>query len=333
MFNNLVNRQDLDFLVNGLRTGSIWRTLKRLVRGSEAAVKATWEQVAGPPSYVWSIPAVRRRANRLITGDPDLEYPVYVSQTYLAPLQPLHGLSLGCGTGEKELRWASLCRYARLDGYDISAPRIAQARSQARAAGRPEAHFHAADVYRVDWPAAHYDVAFVDQSLHHFTPLEALLLKIRRALKPAGYLVASEFVGPTRFQWADRQLEAINGVLAILPPAYRRRWSNGRIKTRVYRPSRLSMIMGDPSEAVESARIVPLLERHFEIVERKDYGGTIIHPLFNDIAHNFLDDDGHEKDEEARRLLELCFQVEDTLLELGDIQSDFALLVCKPPAP
>jgi len=52
MFKNLINRQDLYFLVNGLRTGSVWRTLRRLVKGRESAVKSTWEQVEGPPSYV-----------------------------------------------------------------------------------------------------------------------------------------------------------------------------------------------------------------------------------------------------------------------------------------
>lgn len=330
MLKNLVNRQDLLFLFNGLRTGSVWHTLKRLVAGRESAVKATWEQVEGPPSYFWRIPSISRRANRLTTGDPNLDYIAHVSRTYLASLQPLQGLSLGCGTGTKELLWASNCRYAQLDAYDISASRIAHARSQAQAAGHSEIHYYAADIYQVDWPQAHYDMVSVDQSLHHFTPLEPLLLQIRRALKPTGYLVASEFIGPTRFQWTDRQLEVINGVLAILPHQYRRRWSNGGVKTRVYRPSMLSMMLGDPSEAVESGRIVPLLEQCFEIVERRDYGGTVLHMLFDDIAANFLGNDGQEKDDEARRLLDLCFQIEDVLLELGDIQSDFALLVCKP---
>jgi len=268
----------------------------------------------------------------LTTGDPNLDHITYVSQTYLSPLQPLHGLSLGCGTGKKELLWAGHCRYAQLDAYDISASRIAHARSQAQAAGHSEIHYHAADIYQVDWPPAHYDVVSVDQSLHHFTPLEPLLLQIRRTLKPTGYLVASEFIGPTCFQWTDRQLEVINGVLAILPHKYRRRWSDERVKTRVYRPSLLSMMLGDPSEAVESARIVPLLEQYFGIVERRDYGGTILHTLFDDIAANFLGNGGQEKDDDARRLLDLCFQIEDVLLELGDIQSDFALLVCKPLA-
>ncbi len=52
MLKNLVNRHDLHYLVNGLRTGSIWRTLKRLVRGSESAVKATWQHVDRPPTYL-----------------------------------------------------------------------------------------------------------------------------------------------------------------------------------------------------------------------------------------------------------------------------------------
>ena len=332
MFRNLVNRHDLSLLFKGVRTGSIWRTLKRWGLGSKGGVKAAWGQVESPPSYMWIIPSVRRRANRLITGDPDLDYSVYVSQRYLAPLVPLWGLSLGCGTGRKELNWAALCRFERLDAYDISPSRIDYARSQAQAAGRPEIHYAAADVYQVDWPDNRYDVVFVDQSLHHFTPLEALLLKIRRALRPTGYLVASEFIGPSRFQWSDRQLEVVNGVLAILPRRYRRRWSDGRVKTRVHRPSRLSMMLSDPSEAVESGRIVPLLERHFEIVERRDYGGTIVHMLLDDIAHNFVDESGREKGAEAHRWLELCFQIEDRLLELGDLPSDFALLVCKPQA-
>ncbi len=332
MFNNLINSQDLYFFLNGLRSGSIWRTLGRLLRGRQSTVQAAWQHIANPRPYFWSLPAVHRRVNRLVTGDADLDYPTYISRTYLSPLQPLHGLALGCGSGQKELLWASHCRYTRLDAYDVSPSRIAYARSQAEAAGRPEIHYHAADVYRLDWPDAHYDVAFGEQALHHLTPLEPLLLKVRRTLKPTGYLVANEFVGPTRFQWTDRQLAAINGLLALLPHRYRRRWSDGRLKRRVYRPSRLSMRLADPSEAVESARLLPLLARHFEIVERRDYGGTLLHMLLDDIAGNFLGDDGQEKDDEARRWLDICFQIEDALLAAGDIQSDFALIVCRPPA-
>lgn len=332
MYKNLINRQDFGFLVRSLRTGSIWRTLRRRFLGSERAVQGAWENVERPPSYFWNIAAVGVRANALITGDPNLDYTEYISQKYLVAREPLTGLSLGCGAGQKELTWASRCHFTALDAFDISASRIEYARSQAEAIGRTEINYQVGNASEMALPTTHYDVVFVDQALHHFSPLEPLLLQVGRALKPEGYLVASEFIGPSRFQWTDRQLEVINGVLAILPHRYRRRWSDGRRKSAVHRPSWLTMTLGDPSEAIESAHIVPLLEKHFDIVERRDYGGTVVHMLFDDIAANFVDSKGVENDDEARQLLQLCFQIEDTLLEMGELESDFALIVCRPAA-
>ena len=51
-----------------------------------------------------------------------------------------------------------------------------------------------------------YDLVLAEGALHHFTPLHAVYDKIFRALKEGGYLVINDFVGPTRFQWTDRQL-------------------------------------------------------------------------------------------------------------------------------
>jgi hypothetical protein len=43
------------------------------------------------------------------------------------------------------------------------------------------------------------------------------------------------------------------------------------------------MIAVDPSEAVNSQDIVPLIERFSTIIRRIDYGGTIINPLLEDV--------------------------------------------------
>ena len=80
----------------------------------------------------------------------------------------------------------------------------------------------------------------------------------------------------------------------------------------------------DPSEAVESARIIPLLHKIFEVIEIKEYGGTILHLLFSGIAHHFISPEA-----EAQRFLELFFEIEDQLLAQGDLQSDFIVAVCK----
>ena len=58
--------------------------------------------------------------------------------------------------------------------------------------------------------------------------------------------------------------------------------------------------------------------------EIKEYGGTILHLLFEEIAHNFL-----KNDPATNRLLQLCFEIEDVLLELNDIPSDFVLAICR----
>jgi len=288
MLNNLINQHDFVLLLNGLRTGSIWHRLKRLFLGRNYAVQEAWRSAECPPTSFVDIPAVRQRINALISGDPDLDYITYASQAYLSPFQPLRGLSLGCGNGHKTMQWAEHCCYTQMDAYDLSESRIAYARSTAQAAEHQEIHYQVADVYRVDWPETHYDVVFCEHSLHHFSPLDPLLMRIGRSLKPTGYLIVDEFVGPTRFQWSDRQLELINHTLGILPRRYKRRWQNGSIKEQVHRPSRLSMMIGDPSEAVESSRILPLLEQHFDVVERKNYGGTILAILLEDIALNFF---------------------------------------------
>lgn len=84
------------------------------------------------------------------------------------------------------------------------------------------------------------------------------------------------------------------------------------------------MILRDPSEAVESSRILPLLTQIFDVVEIKECGGTILHLLLADIAHNFL-----SEEEETNRFLNLFLEVEDLILEAGDLPSDFVVAVCK----
>jgi len=84
------------------------------------------------------------------------------------------------------------------------------------------------------------------------------------------------------------------------------------------------MMLNDPSEAVESSRILPLLNSIFYMEEVREYGGTILHLLFNGIAHNFL-----KEDDETERILRFCFDAEDMLLKMKEIESDFVIAICK----
>lgn len=95
-------------------------------------------------------------------------------------------------------------------------------------------------------------------------------------------------------------------------------------KTTASLPTARSVIAVDPSEAVRSAEIVPLLRQHFDIVEYKPLGGTILQFLLADIARNF------QRDEAGARLLEMLFAIEDALLDAGHLESDFAYIVAAP---
>jgi SAM-dependent methyltransferase len=125
-------------------------------------------------------------------------------------------------------------------------------------------------------------------------------------------------------KWRDGDLLAsISRRLRLLRAA---RTGTTLEKTTANLPTARSVIAVDPSEAVRSADIVPILQQYFDIVEYKPLGGTILQFLLADIAANF------EGDETGARLLEMLFVIEDALMEAGHLDSDFAYIVAAPKA-
>ncbi|WP_152626605.1 class I SAM-dependent methyltransferase [Streptacidiphilus carbonis] len=318
-----MNRHDAYKVMRKVRRYDVSPVLAKLrVRGKERVV-AHWASVEPSLQEWWAVPEVIRRWNLLMSHDTATPFPSYVARQYFAPRTDLRGLSLGCGTGGNELVWASTGAFGLLEGIDVSPERIAFASATAAEQGLDGVlRFRVADAGELDRGDRRYDVVLGLQSLHHFDDLDRTLPRIAGLIDPVGFLVVDEFVGPTRFQWSDGQLEAANALLARLP-VERRRLADGRIKQRVVRPSRMGMILDDPSEAVDSAALLPSVRRNFEVLEECPYGGTVLHIALSGIAHNFLDGSP-----ETGELLELCFQAEDAALpELGH---DFVALVCRP---
>ena len=297
----------------------------RLFKNERGRTKKTWSSVKPSPKNCWDIPYVLERWNLLISGDRKIDYYEYLSSKYLSDREGLKALSLGCGVGHRELSWVGTGKFSSIDAYDLSEERIRVAKQSAIEKGcKNVINYRVGDVYNIEMSENHYDVVFGEQSLHHFSPLEGLLLRVEKFLKPGGYFIVNEFVGPTKFQWTDRQIQAVNGLLEVLPEKFKKLYDSGRRKQNVYRPGRFRMHIMDPSEAVESASIEPLLDQIFDVVEVKPYGGTILHLLFNGIAQNFLSDD-----KETRYWLDTCFSIEDQLLASNDIKSDYVVAICK----
>lgn len=325
MFRNLINIHDFSILHNAVKQGQLKLVLSKLTSSKQEKVEKSWEHIKKPPINWYDIPEVKGRWNYLISGDTKIGHYEYIFRKYFSGKKNLKALSLGCGTGHRELKWAELGVFKNIDAYDLSKTRIEFAKKEAKKRGYDDIiNYRIADIYRIKECNNYYDVILVEHSLHHFSPLKDLLLRINSFLKTDGFFIINEFVGPTRFQWTDRQIEAINGLLSILPAKYKIKWSDKAVKTKIFRPSKLSMILNDPSEAVESSNILPLLQEVFNVKEVKEYGGTILMMLFSDIAHNFL-----SEDQEAKHFLNFCFNAEDILLQSKNIQSDFVIAVCK----
>ena len=134
-----------------------------------------------------------------------------------------------------------------------------------------------------------FDVVLFNSSLHHFKDIPAILDKVKSNLVPGGLLLLNEYVGPDRFQWTDEQLMLINDLLASIPGRYRRIFRTRLIKSKVWKPGILRMIVNDPSEAPHSSIILEHVHKRFSILEEKGLGGNLLMPLLKDISHNFLD--------------------------------------------
>ncbi len=298
-----------------------------LLRGGTSRTEAVWDQADTYPRQWTSIPLIQERLRTLITGSPSKNVPAYIRERYSTPEARWHALSPGCGTGRKELAWVAAGGIALLEGYDISKKRIAEAERLAASAGMAtSARFTPTDVRTLDLPAASFDLVILDDALHHIAPLAPFLRKVHAWLRPGGLLVVNEFVGPSRFQWTDRQVELANRLLNGMPARFRTR-PDGTPRPPVYRPGTLAMRLYDPSEAVDSASIIPLVHEHFDVVEEKMCGGALLHLVFKDIAHHFL-----HPDDAALGVLTACLAAEEEEMKAGRIGSDFAFIVARSRA-
>ncbi len=237
-----------------------------------------------------------------------------------------HWLSLGCGAASGEIIAARDGRFASMRALDVADRAIEEAQRQAAARGVTNIEFGVADFNRLTLPRAAYDVIMMAMSLHHVAALEGLLDAVRTALRPGGYFLINEYVGPRQLQFSDLQLGLVRDLLAALPARLRMDSSTGRVKSEYVRLPVEHWNRWDPSEAVRSNEIVPLLHRNFEVVLQLDYGGTLLNPLLEHIVHNF-----DPADETAVALVRMLGRFEDLAIRQGLLGNDFTVMAMRPP--
>ena len=165
-------------------------------------------------------------------------------------------------------------------------------------------------------------------SLHHIRELELVCERVRRSLKPNGWLFFNEYVGANHFAFGPQQVEAMTHAFALIPERYRVSFvagSFGQVQHRVPLPDPVEVVRTDPSEAVRSQDILKVVEDYFDIQTINPCGGSLLQFLLHGIAGNF-----RQEDSDSTRILQMLFDIEDGLIESGVLKSDFVVVAAKP---
>ena len=236
-------------------------------------------------------------------------------------------LSLGCGGGALERHVVQLGIARQVDGLDISADAIALAKKLAKESGQEQSIRYAiANLNSLEFKPEVYDAAFASQSVHHIEALPHYMAQVKRALKPGALFVINEFIGPNQFQWTDTQMRLAQELLETIPVKFRTSIRGEGIKEKIHRPSIEEMNAYDPTEAICSEHIIEELEKQFTLISRRDFGGTLLHLVLDDIAGNLSSND------EGVEIIRRLYKEEKRLIEEKVIGSDFTLLIAQKEA-
>jgi len=243
----------------------------------------------------------------------------YISDLYLPGKTGLKVLSLGCGTGLLERKIARQLDCELIKAVDFSELSIQEARNLAELENLSFLiEYEVENLNTIILPTQAYDLIVAEESIHHVENLEHLYTQVQKALKPDGLFIQNEFTGPDRFQWTDEQLEEINKILDTLAPQY-------KIKDSYERPRLVDMLANDPSEAVRSSEIIPLTYSYFEVIDRREMGGNIMHLLYQCLNVEYFNENA---DRYCRYLLNSILEYEKKIF-LEEGKSDTAFLVSK----
>jgi ubiquinone/menaquinone biosynthesis C-methylase UbiE len=323
-------------------------------------VESFWSEVdcSATDRNFYSFPPIRARSCRLLFDQDDFgredwcEY--WTVEKYLKDKIPVEKcLSICCGFGAVERILVRLNVAQKIFGTDVASGAVKSAAERAKAEGLNNIEYYVSDLNYEDLPQEEYDIIWANGALHHIKEIESLVARLKNALKTGGVLICNEYVGPNYQQLDSRHQEIINAVKHILPPELREEWTY----PREYGGSMLSKLIGrlvrfldkrfykspniygqlfkmssvedylytDPSECINSSKIIPTLQGYFDDIEVKYYNGSILHYALD--SRFYANFDIHNNKHQA--FLESLFQIEDTLTGTGEIPNINAHIICK----
>jgi 2-polyprenyl-3-methyl-5-hydroxy-6-metoxy-1,4-benzoquinol methylase len=248
--------------------------------------------------------------------------PFGLALSSLLPQTQLTAVEIGCGGGDLAIGLAKSGRFAHIDAYDVSEGAIEVAKSKALDAGLQNINFEVRDCNNISIVGKKYDFAYSSHALHHIEGLEEMFSEVAKVLRDGGLFFADDYIGPSRMQYTDSQIEYMSRALTRLPPEKRYdAWFEDRVKGSIARVPIEDYIRIDPSEGVRAAEIVGIMSQYL-YTKTIPMGLSIAYEVFSGIIRNF--DPNSESD---NALIDMVMKIDSEALEDRDVPVCFGVLI------
>jgi SAM-dependent methyltransferase len=260
-----------------------------------------WNEARGVDQYL------QRRA----TGDPNTDWITHLHGWHGGPFRK--ALVLNCGNGWVEKMMVERGVVAEAVGVDIGADLLAEA--DRAAAGLPIRHYRL-DVNTAAFPEEGYDLVVNHAAAHHIAYVDRVLRAVAELLADDGVLVSWDYVGPHRNQYPGDIWEAAHRVNAMLPAA---------IRSPMNYPWLPVMLEEDPTEAIHSELVLPVMRRYFALEYERALGGGIAYVLLTPNPA-FLD----APPEETAPWTDLILTEDDAFTDADPSRTLFVYAIARP---
>ena len=182
-----------------------------------------------------------------------------------------YALILNCGNGWVERELYDCGIIGKATGVEYSLNLVEECNLQKK---NRNLNYICHDINTVKFEENTFDVVINFAAGHHIRYIEQVWVNIQKWLKPDGKFIHNDYIGPQRNQYSKRQWTEMNLTNNNL---------NIAIKKQLGYPDVIQMMKDDPTEAINSDKIIPLTYDIFNVVYHTKSGGAIAYEL---LTHN-----------------------------------------------
>jgi len=253
------------------------------------------------PLSWWDSPIIMHQCETFITGNPEISFYDYLKKEYLIT-DLVKGLSI---CNKLKVIEENFITYNACSSFDV----ISDFDDLDYLSGKIR-----------EFKLNHYDLLLCIDVLSHIRNLDMFLSNAKDILKDDGFIIALEYIGPAHFQWAERDI----GIADMLYKAF-----NGQYDlpaTSVQQSAKISDYTNEKGveAAVSSETVIPMLQKRFDIVAVRYFGGPLYNLLLNKILQRLDQENGKDA-----MLMKTIMQCEQVLIKNGILENQYAMIIGK----